>query len=816
MSSKNNNHEQPKKSKNEIIFKVLRQISYTKLFKKYTSGNFSFLKITTNHLINNDRTLIVARFKEFLIYDDSSEFIHRFYPKKESFPRLIKILNFYETYSKIFPNYLVLKENKYLYRNIRKKQKMINAINEIKREEKENQKKLGIKEKTEDIFNKNKLFTKTIKDEIKKFQKNLSGKIYKNSFDTDNQDEDDTLIINQNSISISVLNWKEFEKNNLEKLNENDYNINEDSFSTNKNNDSITKMLSILNDNKIYIEDLPKILMENKNINIYSNKNPNNTKQNKINGNSKDKKIKYNKNELIKYSKTKSNAVTSSSTISKRIKKTGLFSSNNNTKENNIKINNRNHVNEILSLSKKIDSNTIKNKKTNLQNQLSPKMKSFQHTKQFYYNTNIIKNSKTPTHIDKTKKSDKKPQKKEKIVKNDIATYSNNNENIKSQLNNNISKKYLTENNQNIKLGESIGKEQKSYKEKLFVNLRDIIKRNKRKKIFYTAKKEKNKKDFLLNFTENITNSNISKKTMKFFPTKNQKNLNSLANLNCNKNKFDFNKNKNDNSTKTQKVEVKGRIMNKQSKNQNDEIKRDSIFTKGKTELNIIKESKSLVSINSKINNLKRKTKLINKPKDNLLINSNEEINSLENKRIENYHTQGNKPTNIKHLIPLKNQKINKKVHNLGFNTRIINNNNKRVKTISNEERIFRTTLNTRSMSKSNNISRKNLYFLKRIQSTKDYMKKNPTDFNRYKLNKTNETKNKRFEFDKNNNTITSQRLNNLKAIKEKTKKINIFSHTIKVNKTYINRKMNKILLKEKSEKFINKNNNSETKRSIK
>ena len=173
MSSGDNNHEQPKKSKNEIIFKVLRQISYTKLFKKYTSGNFSFLKITTNHLINNDRTLIVARFKEFLIYDDSSEFIHRFYPKKESFPRLIKILNFYETYSKIFPNYLVLKENKYLYRNIRKKQKMINAINEIKREEKENQKKLGIKEKTEDIFNKNKLFTKTIKDEIKKFQKNL-------------------------------------------------------------------------------------------------------------------------------------------------------------------------------------------------------------------------------------------------------------------------------------------------------------------------------------------------------------------------------------------------------------------------------------------------------------------------------------------------------------------------------------------------------------------------------------------------------------------------------------------------------------------
>ena len=139
-------HTKTKKSSKEAIFTVLRQISYTKLFKKYSSGEYSFNKISVNNLIFNENCLVVARFKDFLIYDDNTEFIRRFYDSKEGTPRLKKILNFYEKYSKIFPNYLVLKENKYLYRNIRKKQKMIDAFNEIKREEKENRKKLKIKE----------------------------------------------------------------------------------------------------------------------------------------------------------------------------------------------------------------------------------------------------------------------------------------------------------------------------------------------------------------------------------------------------------------------------------------------------------------------------------------------------------------------------------------------------------------------------------------------------------------------------------------------------------------------------------------------
>ena len=321
MLSKIHNSNKSQKNSKEIIFKVIRQISYTNLFKKYTSGKFSFSKILINHLIFNESSKIVARFKDFLIYDDNTEFVRRFYPKEGTNPRLKKILIFYEKYSKIFPNYLILKENKYLYRNIRKKQKMINAINEIKKEEKENKKKLEIKnDKDINLINKqNELFTKKIKDDIKIYQRNLSGRIFKNSFDTDNQNGEDTLLINANSISISILNWKNFEKNNHEKLKEEEkgeVNIYIDSFITNKSYESITKMLSILNDNKIYIKDLTNIFMENKKLIFNSSIKKQNIKiDKKRNIKNKYCKTKNTKNEL----KNSSNATTSSSLLSKKI-----------------------------------------------------------------------------------------------------------------------------------------------------------------------------------------------------------------------------------------------------------------------------------------------------------------------------------------------------------------------------------------------------------------------------------------------------------------------------------------------------------------
>ena len=250
------------KSSRTTIFRVLRQIVYTKLFKKYTSGNFSYHKILANNLIFNDTCRIVARFKDYLLYDDNTEFFRRFYSKEEMEPRLHRILTFYETYSKIFPNYMILKESKYLYRNIRKKQKMIDAVNEIKREEEENRKKM---KQNSNKLNKeeNELFTKKVKEEIKTFQENTTFEKYKNHFDSDNED-------NENSISISVMNRKIFFENIEKRLDEGGItsseiggeaaNSNCGSFVTNETNHSISGILNVLNDNKIYINDLQNLL----------------------------------------------------------------------------------------------------------------------------------------------------------------------------------------------------------------------------------------------------------------------------------------------------------------------------------------------------------------------------------------------------------------------------------------------------------------------------------------------------------------------------------------------------------------------------
>ena len=203
MKAQHNNNSQ---SSRITFFRVLRQISYTKLFKKYSSGNFSYCKILANNLIYNDTCRIVARFKDYLIFDDNTEFLRKFYCHEESKPRLDRILTFYETYSKIFPNYMILKESKYLYRNIRKKQKMIDAVNEIKREEEENRIKM---KQNKGKINKdlNELFTKRVKEEIKTFQENTTFQKHRNQFDSDNEDD------NENSISISVFNRKMFCEN---------------------------------------------------------------------------------------------------------------------------------------------------------------------------------------------------------------------------------------------------------------------------------------------------------------------------------------------------------------------------------------------------------------------------------------------------------------------------------------------------------------------------------------------------------------------------------------------------------------------------
>ena len=119
------------KDSNYSPFNIYKKINHY-LYNKYSSKEYSFHHICIDNLICNDNCHLVTKFKDYLIYDDDSEFLNEFCHKNELKSRLKYIFNFYSTYIHIFPNYLVIPEKKYIYKNLRKKQKVIDENNDLK------------------------------------------------------------------------------------------------------------------------------------------------------------------------------------------------------------------------------------------------------------------------------------------------------------------------------------------------------------------------------------------------------------------------------------------------------------------------------------------------------------------------------------------------------------------------------------------------------------------------------------------------------------------------------------------------------------
>ena len=92
-------------------------------------------------ILNNESTHLVAEFKDYLIMGDITEFLQKSYNIEECKKYLPKIYDYYNSCSVIFPNYVKLHESKYIYKNIRKKQKVID--NQQEQEEKQEKIKKG-------------------------------------------------------------------------------------------------------------------------------------------------------------------------------------------------------------------------------------------------------------------------------------------------------------------------------------------------------------------------------------------------------------------------------------------------------------------------------------------------------------------------------------------------------------------------------------------------------------------------------------------------------------------------------------------------
>ena len=139
-------------NKRKTIFKNM----YNLLCKKYSISPLNYNIIIIDNIIYNEKSHIVATFKDHLIIDDTGEFLKRFYLKEESDIRLKKFYEYYDLYSKIFPNYTAFNEGKYLYQNIQKKQRMIDLQEKMELDKKKNEEKndscSSFTESKEDVF----------------------------------------------------------------------------------------------------------------------------------------------------------------------------------------------------------------------------------------------------------------------------------------------------------------------------------------------------------------------------------------------------------------------------------------------------------------------------------------------------------------------------------------------------------------------------------------------------------------------------------------------------------------------------------------
>jgi hypothetical protein len=130
-ASSGNARSQSNRDKAVKVLKNFKIFAHVGLVEKYQTDENSLNKKIVNDIIYNEKAHVVAQFKDHLIFDDTNEFLRRYYKTVETIKKLPSIFEFYESYSKIFANYIILTESKYMYKNIQRKQKMIDNIQKL-------------------------------------------------------------------------------------------------------------------------------------------------------------------------------------------------------------------------------------------------------------------------------------------------------------------------------------------------------------------------------------------------------------------------------------------------------------------------------------------------------------------------------------------------------------------------------------------------------------------------------------------------------------------------------------------------------------
>ncbi len=185
-----------------------------KLIKRYDKPIWYYNVKMINDIIYNEKTHYVELFKEFLIYEDLNEFLKRYYKLNEINKKLPKILIFYEKYSRIYANYTVIPEAKYMYKNIKKKQKM---IDQLQNENVECENEDENEEHKEDQKLSNTIFDSKALNSIDSLTMSLYDNLNNHNIDNSNIDQTNSKINESDNSVNNLLNQIEKTEKKMEK-----------------------------------------------------------------------------------------------------------------------------------------------------------------------------------------------------------------------------------------------------------------------------------------------------------------------------------------------------------------------------------------------------------------------------------------------------------------------------------------------------------------------------------------------------------------------------------------------------------------------
>ena len=659
--------------------------------EKYNTTPLFYEKFQVLLLMENANVHLVSLFKDYLLYDDSTEFFKEYYRKKEIYPLLKKIYNYYECSSYLFPNYTAINEGKYIYRNIIRKQKLIDYLEDLEEKKCEKEEK-----------RKKKYRNQSMNENSSSFIEVFSPKIYENiRKETENDSKINELfcIGNGNKTNsgcdsiLSILKLtEEIKENDKDKRKELEKSIKYKTYknSNNKNiisNNDISIKKNHINNKKINNENFSNGIIDSNN-NIIDNNKPINF-NNKIVDNKKDsiKKINQNSSNDIDNNKSiKQHSINDigykKSNIRKKLNKNN---NKDNHSEGKLYISRRINVSQNISRnSKKIYNKKLINKNIKINsNILSDNQNS---SLRNYNHLNLTERNKDSNKLNldqiksnnfmrsrqnlQSNKNFKNNYKKNNIIINIINNNKNNNYHY---INNYYTNNTNTNNNKN--------KSNNNNQEKYIKTEKINYKASSNTRIS-TENNNNNRSNIIIGFRLNSKGKMVKNKSIS---------KNSKKNSNTNKN------------LKKNKKYIKSNLLSSRLTDSNflrnltERIKNQSNSNSIKKYTNKIK-TKAIISPKNRLNMKKRNnTEMIMNKTDILLFgqqfDSNQYKKSINRQILKNINLTNNKKGHKEISI------VNKKIINYRLNLNNILNNHKNINKSNNKSYIKHVSKNSQNLT---------------------------------------------------------------------------------------------------------------------